>query len=65
MPRLDSVCRDAELVLAVFTNRDSAVIRLYRYGKRVLLKDLNCSRPTVFATMLTILGLVLSVIRPF
>ena len=63
--RRQSDCRDGELVLAVLDNHTPAVKRLYRESQRMRLESMNRSQPPVFATKLTILGLVLGVIRQF
>ena len=58
-------CRDGELVLAILDDTFAAVKRYYRESLRIRFESLNRSKPPVFASKVSIVGLVVGVIRQF
>ncbi len=58
-------CRDGDLVLAILDETATTVKRFYRESRRIRLEGINRSKPPVFSSKVTIIGLVIGVIRQF
>lgn len=63
--RRQADCRDGELVLAILDETTTAVRRYYRESLRIRLESTNRAKPALFATRVSIIGLVVGVIRQF
>ncbi len=63
--RRQSDCRDGDLVLAILDDTQAAVKRFYRESRQIRLESINRSKPPVFASRATIIGLVVGVIRQY
>ena len=58
-------CRDGDLVLAILDETAATVKRFYRESLQIRLESINRSKPPVFSSKVTIVGLVVGVIRQF
>ena len=63
--RRQSDCRDGELILGIADDTGVTVKRYYRETRRIRLESLNRRSPSLFATKVKIIGLVVGVIRQF